>query len=114
MAGWLLQAPLTAAKPAPPPPNPSCTLTFDDTLTYTDPVTLQVHTIPTMVQSDGQGVNVDGVDSACYVIQGVNSGNYQNLYVNPVLATGRCPGTRHHPVHPRRLYGFRGPSARLL
>ena len=92
VAGWFLQTPLAAAKPAPPPPNLSCTLTFDDTLTYTDPVTLQVHTIPTMVQSDGQGAYVDGVDSACYVIEGLNSGNYQNLYANPGTRYWWMPG----------------------
>lgn len=83
VAGWFLQTPLTAAKPAPPPTNPSCTITFDETLTYTDPVTHQVQTIPTMVQSDGQGAYVEGVDGVqCHVVSGLNSGNYQNLYVN--------------------------------
>jgi len=83
VAASFLQTSLTAAKPAPPSTNPSCTITIDDTLAYTDPGILQVHTIPTMVQSDGQGAYVDGVDGVqCYVNQGVNSGNYQNLFVN--------------------------------
>jgi hypothetical protein len=36
-----------------------------------------------MMQSDGQGAYVDGVDGAqCYVNESVNAGNYQSVFVN--------------------------------
>jgi hypothetical protein len=84
----IASASVHAAKPAPPPVNWSCTIAFDGSLTYTDPVDHTVQTIPTAMQSDG-GAYVDGADGVqCYVNQAPNSGNYQNLFVN---ADGASP-----------------------
>src|SRR5689334_22037183 len=76
-------ASLDAAKPAPAPANLSCTITFDDTLSYTEPGSMTSQTVATAVQSDGRSAYVDGADAVqCYVNNQPGSGNYQNVFVN--------------------------------
>jgi hypothetical protein len=73
---------LHAAKPAPPPPPPwTCTITLDESLSYTDPVSHTVQTVPTTIQSDGAGAYEDGVGGVrCYISQDPAGAKYRYLY----------------------------------
>jgi len=109
LMGALSQEPLAAAKPGPTAsPNWSCTITFDETLTYTPPGAASV-TIPAAVQSDGHGPYVDGADGVqCYVNRGVNAGNYGNMFVNTDRASARflwMPGQSAVVPYTRPGYG---------
>jgi hypothetical protein len=98
-----------AAKPAPPPPNWPCTITFDRTLTYTPPgATVPVEMV-TAVQPDDGGAYVDGVDLVqCYVNRNPDSGNFENLFVNASSSSSRylwMPGQDALTDYGRNGYG---------
>jgi len=110
MAAALSDVSLHAAKPAPPPPpNWACTITFHDTLSYTDPVTGLGQSIPTAMQGDGSAPYVDGVDGGqCHVVQNPTSGLYQYLFVNASDSSPRyfwMPGQIALTAYTRTGYG---------
>jgi hypothetical protein len=98
---------LAAAKPS-PPPNWPCSITFRDTLDYTDPIGGPASE-PTAVQSDGLGPYDDGtLGVQCLVNRAPASGNYGNLFVNVDAKSLRYlwfPGQAASNVYTRSGYG---------